>query len=99
MYIIYGISCKYFFLGLSMRLLETKDDLHFFTFEHSKQYQSVQIQFIEAVESFNPDNIVVICSSIIKAYYSVIMLIFGLVKRCNLQNIWTFIMEFPLPSI
>lgn len=44
--------------GLSMRLLETKNDLHFFTFEHSKQYQSVQIQFIEAVESFNPDNIV-----------------------------------------
>ena len=59
MYITFYTYVKHFSVGLSMRLLETKDDLHFFTFEHSKQYQSVQIQFIEAVESFNPDNIVV----------------------------------------
>ncbi|XP_054712042.1 transcription factor 25-like [Uloborus diversus] len=44
--------------GLSMRMLENKDDVCSFTFEHSKQYQAVQVQFLEAVESFNPDNIV-----------------------------------------
>ncbi|XP_067133475.1 ribosome quality control complex subunit TCF25 isoform X2 [Centruroides vittatus] len=44
--------------GISMNLLETKGDTYFFTFEHSKQYQSVQHQFLDAVESFNPDNIV-----------------------------------------
>lgn len=44
--------------GISMNLLETKGDMYFFTFEHNKQYQSVQHQFLDAVESFNPDNIV-----------------------------------------
>lgn len=44
--------------GLSMRMLNKTEDIHHFKFEHSKQYQSVQMQFVEAVESFNPDNIV-----------------------------------------
>ncbi|XP_076358427.1 LOW QUALITY PROTEIN: nuclear localized protein 1 [Tachypleus tridentatus] len=44
--------------GISMTLVETKGDIQFFTFEHSKQYQTVQFQFLDAVESFNPDNIV-----------------------------------------
>lgn len=42
-----------------MRLVESKEGLQFFAFEHSKQYQAIQLQFLEAVESFNPDNIVV----------------------------------------
>ncbi|GFT33466.1 transcription factor 25 [Nephila pilipes] len=49
--------------GLSMRLVETKDDIHYFAFEHSKQYQSIQLQFLEAVESFNPDNIVALLNT------------------------------------
>ncbi|GIX85119.1 transcription factor 25 [Caerostris extrusa] len=49
--------------GLSMRLIETKDDIHYFAFEHSKQYQAVQLQFLEAVESFNPDNIVALLNT------------------------------------
>ncbi|XP_064466534.1 ribosome quality control complex subunit TCF25-like [Ornithodoros turicata] len=44
--------------GISMNLLETKGDTYFFTFEHSKTYQAVQFQFLDAVETFNPDTIV-----------------------------------------
>ncbi|XP_042902172.1 ribosome quality control complex subunit TCF25 isoform X2 [Parasteatoda tepidariorum] len=49
--------------GLSMRLLETKGNLHYFAFEHSKQYQTIQLQFLEAVESFNPENIVALLNT------------------------------------
>lgn len=44
--------------GISMELVETRGDVHFFTFEHSKSYQAIQFQFLDAVETFNPDNIV-----------------------------------------
>lgn len=44
--------------GISMELLETRGDIHTFTFEHSKSYQAIQFQFLDAVETFNPDNIV-----------------------------------------
>lgn len=44
--------------GISMSLVERKEDVSYFMFEHSKQFQTVQQQFLEAVESFNPDNIV-----------------------------------------
>lgn len=47
--------------GITMELLETRGDVHFFTFEHSKSYQAIQFQFLDAVETFNPDNIVVSC--------------------------------------
>lgn len=46
-------------LGLSMELLETKNDIQYFTFEHSLQYQSIQKKFLDAVESMYPDNIMV----------------------------------------
>lgn len=42
-----------------MSLLETKDGLHFFAFEHSRDYQQVQFKFFDAVESMDPNNIVV----------------------------------------
>lgn len=44
--------------GISMELVETRGDVHYFTFEHSKSYQAIQFQFLDAVETFNPDNIV-----------------------------------------
>ncbi|KAL3195416.1 hypothetical protein MRX96_015877 [Rhipicephalus microplus] len=44
--------------GINMELLETEGDVHFFTFEHTKSYQAIQFQFLDAVETFNPDNIV-----------------------------------------
>ena len=42
-----------------MKLLESQRGNHYFTFEHNRQYQQVQFDFLDAVESFNPDNIVV----------------------------------------
>lgn len=42
-----------------MSLLETKDGLHFFAFEHGRDYQQVQFKFFDAVESMDPNNIVV----------------------------------------
>ncbi|KAG8200352.1 hypothetical protein JTE90_028534 [Oedothorax gibbosus] len=49
--------------GLSMSLVESKDGLQFFAFEHSKLYQAIQLQFLDAVESFNPDNIVALLNT------------------------------------
>ena len=53
----------YFFslynVGLSMNLKENKNGVQYFIFEHSKEYQKVQFQFYEAVESLNPQNIAV----------------------------------------
>ncbi|XP_006860317.1 PREDICTED: transcription factor 25 [Chrysochloris asiatica] len=46
--------------GLSMRLLETKKGGSTFAFEHSEEYQQVQHRFLMAVESMEPNNIVVL---------------------------------------
>uniref|UniRef100_A0A8C4XEK5 Transcription factor 25 (basic helix-loop-helix) n=1 Tax=Erpetoichthys calabaricus TaxID=27687 RepID=A0A8C4XEK5_ERPCA len=43
-----------------MRLLETKDGVHYFTFEHNREYQQAQFKFLDAVESMDPNNIVVL---------------------------------------
>lgn len=42
-----------------MRLLESKKGLSFFAFEHSEEYQQTQHKFLAAVESMEPNNIVV----------------------------------------
>ncbi|XP_071764080.2 ribosome quality control complex subunit TCF25 [Centroberyx gerrardi] len=44
--------------GISMTLLQSKDGLQHFTFEHSRDYQQVQFKFLDAVESMDPNNIV-----------------------------------------
>lgn len=44
--------------GLSMKLVESKNGLNYFAYEHSLNYQQVQMRFLDAVESLNPDNIV-----------------------------------------
>ncbi|KAI4902600.1 hypothetical protein NFI96_032918 [Prochilodus magdalenae] len=46
--------------GISMSLLESKDGLQSFGFEHSRDYQQVQFKFFDAVESMDPNNIVVL---------------------------------------
>lgn len=46
--------------GISMNLLETKDGLQYFAYEHSNSYRTIQNKFLEAVESLNPHNIVAI---------------------------------------
>ncbi|KAL3859671.1 hypothetical protein ACJMK2_009879 [Sinanodonta woodiana] len=43
--------------GLSMRQTESKGNDLYFVFEHSPQYQQVQLRFYDAVESLNPQNI------------------------------------------
>ncbi|CAG5855043.1 unnamed protein product [Menidia menidia] len=44
--------------GIAMSLLESKDGVQYFTFEHSRDYQQVQFKFLDAVESMDPNNIV-----------------------------------------
>lgn len=42
-----------------MSLEQSKDGIHYFTFEHSRDYQQVQFKFLDAVKSMDPNNIVV----------------------------------------
>lgn len=42
-----------------MSLVKTENGISSFAFEHSLNYQQVQMNFFTAVESLNPDNIVV----------------------------------------
>ncbi|KAM8877119.1 ribosome quality control complex subunit TCF25 [Synchiropus picturatus] len=44
--------------GISMTLLQTKDGIQYFSFEHSREYQQVQFKFLDAVDSMDPNNIV-----------------------------------------
>jgi len=44
--------------GLSMKLLENKDGISQFTFEHLPSYQEVQFKFMDAVNSLDHNNIV-----------------------------------------
>lgn len=46
--------------GLSMKLLETKDGISYFTLDHSTIYMTVEMKFLDAVESLRPDNIVAV---------------------------------------
>ncbi|CAL8382274.1 unnamed protein product [Arctogadus glacialis] len=43
--------------GISMSLVQSKEGLHYFTFEHSRDYQQVQFKFMDAVDSMNNNNI------------------------------------------
>lgn len=49
--------------GLSMSLVKSENGVHYFTYEHSVNYQQVQLKFLDAVESLNPDNIVAIINT------------------------------------
>lgn len=44
--------------GIAMSLLQSKDGIHYFTFEHNREYQQIQFKFLDAVESMDPNNIV-----------------------------------------
>ena len=53
-----------------MKFLESDDQGNqLFTFEHSKDYQAVQQQFFQAVESMHPDFIVVSTPSRTSVYF------------------------------
>jgi len=56
-----------------MRHIETTSrGIQYFVFEHNKFYQKIQFEFMDAVESLNPQNIAVWCilffSSILYIY-------------------------------
>lgn len=42
-----------------MRLLESRKGLPCFAFEHSEEYEQMQLQFLSAMETMEPSNIVV----------------------------------------
>ncbi|KAK9885935.1 hypothetical protein WA026_013812 [Henosepilachna vigintioctopunctata] len=46
--------------GITMSLLETKNGIQYFAFEHSQSYRTIQNKFYDAVESLRPINIVAI---------------------------------------
>lgn len=46
--------------GIAMRLIESTRGVQSFTFEHSREYQQVQFKFLDAVESMDPNNIVLL---------------------------------------
>ncbi|XP_070617855.1 ribosome quality control complex subunit TCF25 [Erythrolamprus reginae] len=46
--------------GISMVLLETRRGEQHFAFEHSREYQLVQFKFLDAVESMDPNNLVLL---------------------------------------
>lgn len=49
--------------GLSMRPIASENPGQWFTFDHSLQYQTVQLRFLAAVESLNPDQIVALLNA------------------------------------
>ncbi|NP_001091405.1 transcription factor 25 L homeolog [Xenopus laevis] len=51
---------RYSKTGISMSLIETKRGVQYFTFEHQRDYQQVQFKFLDAVESMDPNNIVLL---------------------------------------
>jgi len=56
----YLLLSAYYVVGLSMRHIETTSrGVQYFVFEHSKFYQKIQFEFLDAVESLNPQNIAV----------------------------------------
>ncbi|XP_053304821.1 transcription factor 25 [Spea bombifrons] len=51
---------RYSKTGITMSLLETRRGVQYFTFEHQRDYQQVQFKFLDAVESMDPNNIVLL---------------------------------------
>ncbi|KAL7310429.1 hypothetical protein PS15m_009933 [Mucor circinelloides] len=41
--------------GLSMEVVETKDGITYYAFRHSEQYQEVQMEFLRAIATHNPE--------------------------------------------
>ncbi|XP_010187732.1 PREDICTED: transcription factor 25, partial [Mesitornis unicolor] len=49
---------RYSKTGIAMQLVDTRRGVQYFTFEHHREYQQVQFKFLDAVESMDPNNIV-----------------------------------------
>ncbi|KAM9228024.1 ribosome quality control complex subunit TCF25 [Leptosomus discolor] len=51
---------RYSKTGIAMQLLDTGRGVQHFAFEHHREYQQVQFKFLHAVESMDPNNIVLL---------------------------------------
>uniref|UniRef100_A0A803VYF4 Transcription factor 25 n=1 Tax=Ficedula albicollis TaxID=59894 RepID=A0A803VYF4_FICAL len=51
---------RYSKTGITMQLLDTRRGVQHFAFEHHREYQQVQFKFLDAVESMDPNNIVLL---------------------------------------
>ncbi|XP_009991190.1 PREDICTED: transcription factor 25, partial [Tauraco erythrolophus] len=51
---------RYSKTGITMQLVDTRRGVQYFTFEHHREYQHVQFKFLDAVESMDPNNIVLL---------------------------------------
>ncbi|NXJ82785.1 TCF25 factor, partial [Trogon melanurus] len=51
---------RYSKTGIAMQLLDTRRGVQHFAFEHHREYQQVQFKFLDAVESMDPNNIVLL---------------------------------------
>lgn len=58
-----GVNWIILSLGISMRYVEQTGNVQMFAYEHSAAYQAVQRDFLAAVESLNPDNVVAIINA------------------------------------
>ena len=74
--------------GLTMKFLDSdKSGNQYFTFDHNSAYQAVQRQFFDAVESMNPDFIVVSLSATQSTHP--LTLIMVSLFFSNFSNCWT----------
>ena len=69
-----------------MSLKETQGNIHFFVYEHNQQYQQVQFTFYDAVESLNPQNIMVNCDKLLSICKKILFTLFF--KTCNKLISW-----------
>ncbi|KAM6380601.1 ribosome quality control complex subunit TCF25 isoform 2-T4 [Pluvialis apricaria] len=49
---------RYTRTGIVMQLVDTKGGVQYFTFEHHRKYQEVQLKFLENVETMDPNSVV-----------------------------------------
>ncbi|XP_063190946.1 ribosome quality control complex subunit TCF25 isoform X2 [Chroicocephalus ridibundus] len=49
---------RYTRTGIVMELVDTKGGVQYFTFEHHRKYQEVQLKFLENVETMDPNSVV-----------------------------------------
>nr|XP_034172798.1 transcription factor 25 [Osmia lignaria] len=79
--------------GLSMSLdhtVKSANNVQYFVYEHSPSYRQVQLKFLEAVESLNPENIV----SILNAHSYHVDALLQIAELCKLNEDLAMAAEF-----
>ncbi|CAK9798291.1 Transcription factor 25 [Anthophora quadrimaculata] len=79
--------------GLSMSLdhtIKSTNNVQYFVYEHSLSYRQIQLKFLQAVESLNPENII----SIINAHSYHVDALLQLAELCKLSEDLAMAAEF-----